>query len=132
MTRRRLRQCLLAAFAALLACGAAVCAPQLQTPEAHRRTEDQTYLTFPEWFLVFSPAEYADVTDEAAVLVEPLACCVHAVRGSLPAAGERVLVIGAGSIGLLTIAALHALAPGAEITALARHGFDPVPGRLHD
>src|ERR1700736_1781265 len=25
-----------------------------------RRGEEQTFLTFPEWFLVFSPAEYAD------------------------------------------------------------------------
>jgi len=63
------------------------------------------------------------VSDEAAVLVEPFACSVHAVRGALPAAGERVLVVGAGSIGLLTVAALHALAPGAAITVLARHGF---------
>jgi len=62
------------------------------------------------------------VADEAAVLVEPLACSVHAVRGSAPAPGERVLVVGAGSIGLLTIAALRALAPGVTVTVLARHG----------
>lgn len=29
------------------------------TPEEHQRPPDQTYLTFPEWFLVYSPAEYA-------------------------------------------------------------------------
>ncbi len=29
------------------------------TPKEHVRTVDQTFLTFPEWFLVFSPAEYA-------------------------------------------------------------------------
>jgi hypothetical protein len=29
------------------------------TPVEHRRTPDQTFLTFPEWFLVHSPAEYA-------------------------------------------------------------------------
>lgn len=29
------------------------------TPPEHRRGEDQTYLTYPEWFLVFSPAEHA-------------------------------------------------------------------------
>jgi threonine dehydrogenase-like Zn-dependent dehydrogenase len=34
-----------------------------------------------------------------------------------------VLVVGAGSIGLLTVAALHALAPEARITVLARHAF---------
>lgn len=30
------------------------------TPEADRRGEDQTFLTYPEWFLVYSPDEYAD------------------------------------------------------------------------
>lgn len=63
------------------------------------------------------------MADEEAVLVEPFACSVHAVRSNLPAPGERVLVIGAGSIGLLTVAALHALAPGATVTVLARHDF---------
>ena len=29
------------------------------TPPEDRRTADQTFLTFPEWFLVHSPAEYA-------------------------------------------------------------------------
>jgi threonine dehydrogenase-like Zn-dependent dehydrogenase len=63
------------------------------------------------------------VTDEAAVLVEPLACSVHAVRSGMPQPGERVLVIGAGSIGLLTVAALKALAPSCHITVLARYSF---------
>ncbi len=31
----------------------------LTTPPEHRRTPDQTFLTFPEWYLVHSPAEYA-------------------------------------------------------------------------
>jgi L-iditol 2-dehydrogenase len=61
------------------------------------------------------------VSDESAVLIEPFACSVHAVRANIPQAGERVLVIGAGSIGLVTIAALRALAPTARITALARY-----------
>jgi hypothetical protein len=29
------------------------------TPKEHRRAPDQTFLTYPEWFLVFGPAEYA-------------------------------------------------------------------------
>jgi hypothetical protein len=29
------------------------------TPAEHRRGIEQTFLTFPEWFLVYSPAEYA-------------------------------------------------------------------------
>ena len=63
------------------------------------------------------------VTDEEAVLVEPFACSVHAVRSALPASSDRVLVIGAGSIGLLTIAALKALTPACHVTVLARHDF---------
>ena len=34
----------------------------IQTPEQHRRTPDQTFLTYPEWFLVFSPDEFATFT----------------------------------------------------------------------
>src|SRR4051812_5594003 len=30
------------------------------TPQEHRRPPDQTFLTYPEWFLVFAPAEQAD------------------------------------------------------------------------
>ena len=61
--------------------------------------------------------------DEEAVLIEPLACSVHAVRANLPADGAKVLVIGSGAIGLVTTAALHALAPRAEVTVMARHRF---------
>ena len=35
----------------------------LRVPVADRRSEDQTYLTFPEWFLVFSPDEDADMLE---------------------------------------------------------------------
>lgn len=63
------------------------------------------------------------MSDEEAVLIEPFACSVHAVHANMPEPGERVLVIGAGSIGLLTTAALQALAPGADVTVLARHPF---------
>jgi hypothetical protein len=52
-----------AVLLALLLCGAlmtsAAPAPGPLAPEPHRRGEEQTFLTFPEWFLVFSPAEYA-------------------------------------------------------------------------
>jgi hypothetical protein len=35
----------------------------LHVPGKHRRTADQTYLTFPEWFLVFSPDENAELLE---------------------------------------------------------------------
>ncbi len=63
------------------------------------------------------------LADEHALLIEPFACCVHAVRNALPARGGRSLVIGSGTMGLLTTAALRALAPESTTTVLARHGF---------
>jgi threonine dehydrogenase-like Zn-dependent dehydrogenase len=63
------------------------------------------------------------MSDEQAVLIEPFACSVHAVRANLPGANDRVLVLGAGSIGLLTLAAVRALAPAASVVVAARHSF---------
>jgi threonine dehydrogenase-like Zn-dependent dehydrogenase len=62
------------------------------------------------------------VSDRAAVLTEPLACVVSPLQTHPVAAGARVLVIGAGSVGLLATAALAALAD-ADVTVLARHAF---------
>jgi hypothetical protein len=42
----------------LTACAWSAAEP-ITTPPEHRRGPEQTYLTFPEWFLVHSPAEYA-------------------------------------------------------------------------
>lgn len=50
---------LAAAAIGILAWLPAAAAGEPFTPPEHRRGEDQTYLTFPEWFLVHSPAEYA-------------------------------------------------------------------------
>ena len=69
----------------------------------------------------------AELSDEVAVLVEPLACGMHAVLREPPADGERALVIGGGAIGLGTMAALRMVAPGADTTILVRH---PLQGEL--
>jgi len=63
------------------------------------------------------------LSDDEAVLLEPLACAAHGVMSQLPRPNEKVLVIGSGTIGLLTVAAARALAPESEIYALARHPF---------
>ncbi|MGI8646325.1 MAG: zinc-dependent alcohol dehydrogenase, partial [Nocardioides sp.] len=61
-------------------------------------------------------------SDEQAVLVEPIACAVHsALRADVPA-NARVLVSGAGSVGLLTTLALRELTPAGEIIVVAKHG----------
>ena len=59
--------------------------------------------------------------DERAVLIEPLACAIHAVRRAAIAPGERVLVVGAGAIGLLTVLALRALTDAGEIMVAAKY-----------
>ncbi len=54
-----------------------------------------------------------------AALVEPLAVTMHGARRSGVTRGDRALVVGAGSIGLLTAAALRAR--GVECDIVARH-----------
>jgi threonine dehydrogenase-like Zn-dependent dehydrogenase len=61
------------------------------------------------------------LSDEAAVMVEPLSVAMHGVLAHRPEAGERVLVIGAGSIGQCTVASLELLAPEADVAVVARH-----------
>ncbi len=63
------------------------------------------------------------VSDEQAVLLEPLAVALHAILRRLPADHESIIVAGAGSIGLCVIAALRGLGVKARIIALYRHGF---------
>ncbi len=64
-----------------------------------------------------------DINDEQAVLLEPTAVAIHAVLRRLPQQNERILIIGAGAIGLLTLQIIRALAPGAEVSVQARHSF---------
>ena len=60
-------------------------------------------------------------TDEAAVMVEPTACAVHAALAPDVQPGELVVVLGAGALGLLTIAALRRFGRDCTILAVAKH-----------
>lgn len=62
-----------------------------------------------------------DINDDQASLIEPMAVAVHGVLRRLPQPGDRVLVLGAGIIGLLTLQALKALAPEAKVAVLAKY-----------
>lgn len=64
------------------------------------------------------------VTD--ASLVEPLAVSWHALRKAGAAPGERVLVVGGGSVGLLTVAAAATM--GVEVDIEARHEHQRAAG----
>jgi threonine dehydrogenase-like Zn-dependent dehydrogenase len=63
----------------------------------------------------------ADLDDDRAVLVEPASVALRAVLRRRPEPGERVLVIGCGVIGLLTVSITRIVAPTAHITAMARY-----------
>lgn len=60
-------------------------------------------------------------SDEQAVLVEPMACAVHTALRARVRDNDRVLVSGAGSVGLLTTMALRSLTGAGEITVVAKH-----------
>ena len=60
-------------------------------------------------------------TDEAAVIVEPTACAVHGALAAEVDAGQLVVVLGAGALGLLTIAALRRYGRDCTILAVAKH-----------
>ncbi len=64
-----------------------------------------------------------ELADEAAVLVEPFACCVHAALRGAATSDDVVVVLGAGTIGLLTIAAVRLLTPPRQLIAVAKHPF---------
>ena len=60
------------------------------------------------------------MTAEQGALVEPLAVGVHAIRWARMPAGASVAIIGAGTIGLMTLLAARALGAG-DVHILARH-----------
>jgi threonine dehydrogenase-like Zn-dependent dehydrogenase len=63
----------------------------------------------------------ASVPDRAASLHEPLSIVCHGLLRAPPVDGEPALVVGAGIIGLATVAALKGLYPRCPVTVLARH-----------
>jgi threonine dehydrogenase-like Zn-dependent dehydrogenase len=69
-----------------------------------------------------------DLDDDWAALIEPLSTPVHAVRRAGDLTGKRVIVIGAGPIGLFTaIAALDAGAARVVVTDLLESSIPPPP-----
>lgn len=61
------------------------------------------------------------VPDETAVMVEPMACALHAVRRANVPRGATVLIVGAGTVGLLTLIALRAEAEPGQVIVVAKH-----------
>jgi len=58
----------------------------------------------------------ASFSDEEAVVLEPAANGVRAAIRGEPQAGDKVLIIGAGTLGLMTLQALRAAQPDCDVT----------------
>jgi threonine dehydrogenase-like Zn-dependent dehydrogenase len=68
---------------------------------------------------LFAAPEF--MSDEVAVLVEPFACAIHAaLRAEVPPGGS-VLVVGAGTVGILTALALRQLTTADRVIVAAKH-----------
>ena len=61
------------------------------------------------------------MTDATAVLVEPLACAIHAVLRATPETGASVLVVGAGTVGVLSLLALRESTSAGPVLVVAKH-----------
>ena len=82
--------------------------------------------TWSQYFSAHHSQLYAvpdNVSDENALLVEPFACGLHAALRQFPNDDETVLIIGAGTMGLMQLAALRALGSKADVLVSARYPF---------
>jgi threonine dehydrogenase-like Zn-dependent dehydrogenase len=62
-----------------------------------------------------------ELPDARAVLVEPLACAIHAALRAEVDQDDHVLVVGSGAVGLLTVLALRAVTEARRIVVTAKH-----------
>lgn len=95
------------------------CCERNQTMGVHRDGAFQEYLVMPVERLF--PA--AGIDPQIAAMVEPFSIGYHAMQRARVAAGNKVLVIGAGAIGMLTM--ISAQAMGADVWIA-----DVIPERL--
>lgn len=63
----------------------------------------------------------AELSDEIAVLAEPFACALHGVLKADLNDSAEILIIGAGTMGLLTVAAIRALEKKNRILIVAKY-----------
>jgi threonine dehydrogenase-like Zn-dependent dehydrogenase len=69
------------------------------------------------------------VADEVAVMTEPFSVSLHPAARNLPSNSDSVIVIGAGTIGLMAITAIRALGSKCRIISLARYPFQAEAAR---
>lgn len=62
-----------------------------------------------------------EIADEDAVMIEPLACAIHSVRKARVPRDATVLVVGAGTVGLLTLVALRRFTEASRVIVVAKY-----------
>ncbi len=70
-----------------------------------------------------------EISNEVALIAEPLAVSIHAVKRRQPSDKDTVLVIGAGIIGLMIIRAIRGLGSKCRLIVLARYPFQEEAAR---
>lgn len=90
-----------------------LCRKRALTPENGALAE---FISVPTYMLYKLPDE---VDFEIGALTEPLAVTIHGLHLVNVRAGERVLVVGCGTIGLMSVLAARAM--GTEVIAIYRH-----------
>lgn len=98
---------------------------ELEIFGVHRDGGFAEYLTLPARRLFPVPE---GVAPAVAALCEPMAVCVHGLRRGELTPGQRLLVLGAGSVGLLAVVAARALGAG-PVWLTARHPHQAALGR---
>jgi threonine dehydrogenase-like Zn-dependent dehydrogenase len=69
------------------------------------------------------------IPDEVAVLTEPFSVGLHAVLRNMPGDDQQVVIFGAGTIGLMIVAALRLLGSRCKLHVVARYPFQAEAAR---
>ena len=71
-----------------------------------------------------------ETSNQAAVLIEPLACAIHAAMRARIEPGQTVLIVGAGTVGILTLLAVRLLTQPGQVIVAAKHQKQRAAARL--
>jgi threonine dehydrogenase-like Zn-dependent dehydrogenase len=69
-------------------------------------------------------------SNEAAVLIEPFACAIHAALRARIEPGHTVLIVGAGTVGILTLLAVRLLTQPGQVIVAAKHQKQRAAARM--
>jgi threonine dehydrogenase-like Zn-dependent dehydrogenase len=71
-----------------------------------------------------------ELSDRTAVLVEPLACAIHAALRARIEPGDNVVIVGAGTVGVLTLLAVKLFTQPGRVIVAAKHPKQRAAARM--